>query len=247
MNVEVNPKSAVAIVSGTTAEITRLEDILVAWAGQTRGGGMPVWLRRGARRLDALLGSLLSLGILGPDVHAEERSEIARLRLGIAPLNAYLRPYQRAAVQAAVGAPHRRCILSLPMGSGKTRIACALARVVGGSWLYLVANQQLADQTRKEAPSNMSCYSFGTAPDSALAEAEGLIVDEVHRVAARTYARRVMKCNAAYRVGLSGTPLLRCDARNSLTLGLFGPVVYQITVQELESLGFLSRGAFVSV
>ena len=246
MNIDVRTTqtSGLCIVRGCKGQLDHLESSLRDWAGQTRRG-MSVWIRRDKRTLEVLTGALLACGLWEVQplaLTAEELTTLAELESW-----GFLRPYQAAAVRAALVAPCGRGIVSVPTGGGKTRIAHALASVTEKSWVYLAPNQELARQTADGAPLNLACYSFGTAPADALAGAHGLVVDEVHRAGARTWSRVILRSAAVRRVGLSGTPLLRCDSRNTIVMSLLGPVVYEISMKALESDGFIAPGVVRNV
>jgi len=254
LNVEISTRSAIATIRGRAGKLDRVESNLWDWARQIgraarQNKAQPVWVRRGPLQLDVLLGAALGAGLVpanpehrlsNPDgpLEADQQQHMAKLQA-----SGYLRPYQAEAVRAAIEAPYGRGIIDAPMGSGKTRICHAIAQVVGGSWVYLVANQQLALQTADGAPKNLQCFSYGTVPDSALQSCVGLLADECHRVSANSYSRVPLRSRAAWRIGLSGTPLLRQDSRNPLVVGLLGPLIFYINKKILEKGGYLARGS----
>jgi superfamily II DNA or RNA helicase len=88
------------------------------------------------------------------------------------------------------------------------------------------------------------CCSYGTVPPRAEGWT-GLIVDEVHGAAARDRAKVLAGIKAEYRIGLSATPLKRQDKRNSLVIGLLGPVVYTVEMGELVERGQLADGRVI--
>ena len=189
---------------------------------------------------------------------------------------AILRSYQAAAITAALSAPWSRGIIKIPTGGGKTRICVGLV-VVGSlimgirKWIYLVCNQQLAQQTQKEfdgightmfeamgleveIENRIQCLSYGKVDlqkVKAWAESTrlGIIVDECHGISARTRAEVLLQLGAIGTVGavvgLSATPLDRSDEKNALIAGLIGPIVFEITMDELVSRGYLARGKVV--
>lgn len=79
------------------------------------------------------------------------------------------------------------------------------------------------------------------AATALLERAQGLIVDECHTAPAETYLAQLMRTkNAYYRVGLSGTPLARGDARSQYAIAAIGPIVYRIKPQLLIDRGVLA-------
>jgi superfamily II DNA or RNA helicase len=70
----------------------------------------------------------------------------------------------------------------------------------------------------------------------------GLIVDEAHTCAADTFWAVAMATpRAAYRIGLSGTPLARGDRKSALVIAALGPVIYRQKAEPLIQAGVLSR------
>jgi superfamily II DNA or RNA helicase len=248
--VETSQQSALATVRGTRRELDALEDSLRALAGQTgqraaQRSGMQVWLRCGPEELEVLTGFLLGLHLenAGPLKESIINLHVAQKRLADIAQALSLRHYQGEAVWAAVTAPWGRGVISCPTGSGKTRIAHAIAEVAGGRWLYLAPSMTLALQTADAgAPSNLTCSSFSCAGKDGLESCDGLIVDELHRVGACTYSRTIIRSRARFRIGLSATPFMRRDPRNVLAMGLLGPEVYSISLRELQAQGFLPSG-----
>lgn len=75
-----------------------------------------------------------------------------------------------------------------------------------------------------------------------LARVGGVICDEAHTVAADTFwAVAMATSSAAYRAGLSGTPLARGDRKSALVIAALGPVVYRQKAEPLIQAGVLSR------
>lgn len=76
----------------------------------------------------------------------------------------------------------------------------------------------------------------------------GVICDEAHTVAADTFWRVTMATTrAAYRAGLSGTPLARGDRKSALVIAALGPVIYRLKAEPLIEAGVLSRPAIKMV
>jgi superfamily II DNA or RNA helicase len=172
----------------------------------------------------------------------------------------WLWPHQQAAVDAALTAPLGRSILEVPTGGGKTRIAAGLgvAGALAGArrWLYAAPNLELLKQAKSTfdaAPGTgsvqweFSTYSQLRAEAASLGEFDGAIFDEVHRAAACGWSFGVVMVKANIRVGMSGTPLDRTDARNPIVMGLTGPVVMRVELPELQEQGKLAKGSVVPV
>jgi len=69
-------------------------------------------------------------------------------------------------------------------------------------------------------------------------EVDVLVVDETHRLPARTWANIAMVCGAEWRYGLSGTPLVYDDERDMLLIGVTGDIIEGVRVKDLVSLGY---------
>lgn len=70
----------------------------------------------------------------------------------------------------------------------------------------------------------------------------GLVCDEAHTVAADTFWQVAMATSqAAYRVGLSGTPLARGDRKSALVIAALGPVIYRLKADPLIAAGVLAK------
>jgi superfamily II DNA or RNA helicase len=206
---------------------------------------MRVWIRHGDDGLTALTGAVLACNLLAGAKLSSCISDAA-----LSSTDGYLRDYQISAATAALRAPMGRGILSLPMGSGKSRIALAIiaASPPGARWLYLAPNQQLITQVaeREMHPPGgrlddhiVSYSTYGMVSSIELSLCDGIIADEVHRGAANTHSRAIVNSRALWRIGLSGTPTERMDARNSLVIGLLGPILCSVGIPELVSAGRL--------
>lgn len=183
-----------------------------------------------------------------------------------------VRDYQADAAVAALCAPFGRGLVEVAMGGGKTYISALIAvlgATVGrGRWLYLVQNKELAQQSlrsfeacvpqmsealvelggdcerrlrREPAVLDATTYA-GIRRDAVGGCYDGILVDECHLLPAPTRCVPFASVAASWRIGLSGTPLDRQDGANPMVIGLLGPVRFRITIDELESRGFLSRG-----
>jgi len=147
----------------------------------------------------------------------------------------------------------KRGIISLPTGSGKTRIAIKAISLLKVSSLIVVPTLDLIDQWVKKVEyfidTDIGIFGGGkkdlgfitiSTYDSAYLNAEFLgnkflflIFDEVHHLPSPSY-RQIAELNAAiYRMGLSATPeredLLHLDLPK-----LVGPVVYEKKATDLS-------------
>ena len=168
-----------------------------------------------------------------------------------------LRPYQEAALSAWELA-HRRGIIALPTGSGKTRLAIDAIRRTGLSALCLVPTRVLLDQWLREIAAvyegAVGCYGDGArhlAPltvatfESAyrhmaqLGNQFGLvIVDEVHHFGAGLRDEALEMMIAGARLGLTATPP-RDAAVLARLAELVGPTIFELAVADLAG-GFLA-------
>lgn len=70
----------------------------------------------------------------------------------------------------------------------------------------------------------------------------GAVVHNCHQTPAKTiFQITVASINAAYRIGLSGTPFDRGDQKGMATIGALGPVIHRVKSDELIAAGFLSE------
>lgn len=183
---------------------------------------------------------------------------------------AWLRPYQREAVNAVVA--HARGIVWAATGAGKTEIAIGLVKAIPVPWLLLVHRGGLADQAasryelrtglpagrvfegewRIPPTARLVCATFQSVAEgikrglpmaqAVLARAQGLMIDECHTAAADTFWGVAQRTKAAFwRVGFSGTPLDRTDRRSVLAVAALGPVIFRLDAARLVKEGVLAR------
>jgi len=175
---------------------------------------------------------------------------------------AWLRTYQRSAVDS-VQVRRPRGMIKAPTGAGKSEIFIGLTRALPCEWLFVVHRASILDEVAKryalrtgeqagvfssgrwrKGTCNVTLASFQTLHRGLkrgdaitrdfLCAMQGVNVDECHaQSAASFYAVLQSMPNAYYRVGQSGTPLVRDDWDNLRTIGALGPVIYQIPRQVL--------------
>jgi superfamily II DNA or RNA helicase len=162
-----------------------------------------------------------------------------------------LRPYQDLAL-AAWETAHRRGVIVLPTGAGKTRVAVAAIARTGARTLCLVPTRVLLDQwcevLAASGAKRVGRYGDGerTVGDvtvatfkSAFLYAEDvgnlfdlLVVDEAHHFGGGVGDESLEMCTALWRLGLTATPVSD-DTRCARLDRLLGPVVYGCSVEEL--------------
>ena len=168
-----------------------------------------------------------------------------------------LRPYQEAALSAWELA-HRRGIVALPTGSGKTRLAIDAIRRTGLSALCLVPTRVLLDQWSREiatvyegavgrygdgarqlAPVTVATFESAYRHMAQLGDRFDLvIVDEVHHFGAGLRDEALEMTTAGARLGLTATPP-RDAAVLARLAELVGPTVFELAVADLAG-GFLA-------
>jgi superfamily II DNA or RNA helicase len=165
------------------------------------------------------------------------------------------RRYQLDAIRAAIVAPLGRGYLDVGTGGGKTHIAAGLAFAGTGRWLYVTHGRSQVRQAEKAFASigktldiSIICRTWGKVTSDQLGkDMAGIIVDECHQCPAPSRAHILAQFRGGWRIGLSGTPLDRTDAKNYLVVGLLGPQLHQISVRELTAQGSLTPGKVVVV
>jgi superfamily II DNA or RNA helicase len=161
-----------------------------------------------------------------------------------------LRPYQQAAAFSWELA-HRRGIVVLPTGGGKTRVALAVLAQTGARALCLVPTRVLLEQwlfeLRKVHGGPVGCLGDGERRLEAVTVAtfesayrhmprlgrdfELLVVDEVHHFGVGVRDEALEMSAASYRLGLTATPPDKVAL--SRLEDLVGPVVYELGVGDL--------------
>lgn len=178
-----------------------------------------------------------------------------------------LRPYQREAKEAfwdRVFAGLRRGIIQLPTGTGKTLLAAAMARELGGRTLWIAHRDELIEQPRRtfaavwpeasvgvvkaeqdEADAQVVLASIQTIYQPhrlrRLGAFDFVVVDEAHHAVAPTW-RRTLVGVGGFRP--DGPPVLGLTATvergDQLALGeVFEEVVYQLQLLEAIRQGWL--------
>jgi len=174
-----------------------------------------------------------------------------------------LRPYQQRAISIACS--KKRGVIQAPAGSGKTEVAIGIISSLSyPKTLYLVHQRGLMHQTAERIERRLRCepgiigdgiyrqrrITVATIqalwhrikdPRTALLlrDAQLLIIDECHHASATTWYRIAMKTHAAFRFGLSATPMVANSLRNMKLAAATGPIIVRISEEKLAEHGYL--------
>lgn len=185
-----------------------------------------------------------------------------------------LRSYQQAIVQDALAAG--RAILQAPTGSGKTEVGAELVRRLGLPTLWVIHRTDLLHQTaaRLHRRLGMPVGVVGGGHHETLPVTVGmvqtlvkirdlgwwrqwqvLILDETHHGSSFTWHTVASRCTrAAWRFGLSATPLTGDPLKDAKLEGATGRLIQEVavegemmplTVERLVADGFLARPRIV--
>lgn len=181
----------------------------------------------------------------------------------------WLMAHQQEAVEIAK--THPRGVFQHPTGSGKGEIVVALAELYPVDWIFLVHSKDLVEQQIKRFEARtgeecgrimegqwttrrVTCATFQSvykaimgkgrkreAMREYLANVDGIMVDECHRVPAHTFYKVCMSCKASLRYGFSGTPFSRTDKKDLYAWGAIGPIIHRIESQRLIDAGIIAK------
>ncbi len=165
-----------------------------------------------------------------------------------------LRWYQTEAIARAMD---RQCgIIRAPTGSGKTTIALGLVAAVRVPTLVVVWSGALFDQWVQRLRDELGLRAdeigrYGAGHDQVrpvtvamqqklwrgmsrdfVARWGMVVIDEVQRAPARTFAEVVGQIPAKYRIGISADET-RPDGLEAVTYDVFGPLVYEVSRDDL--------------
>jgi len=164
-----------------------------------------------------------------------------------------LRDYQQKALDAWM--KHKRGIVVMPTGAGKTHVAIAVVAALQKTALVVVPTVELVEQWREKLshffPGRVGAWHGGEKRESCITvitydsaytsiETMGnkymtLVFDEVHHLPSPSYRQIAELSPAIYRLGLTAT-LERADGLHIDLDWLVGPVVYKATANQLRGL-----------
>lgn len=246
----------------TSPEVLAIAREIASYDDQTQDGVVRVPLiDAGNQVLTGLVPNII-LGLRTKNVKCTWEDKRVAPSCEILPPSAYgqhLRDYQREAVERCV--TKKRGILVAGTGAGKTVCASEIMRVIRCRWVFLTHRIELVHQTiaaikkftgedaggiydneRITVTTLQTFYSRlqnGRLQD--VNRFDGLILDECHIAPASTYLETICSIDAFYRIGLTGTPEGRSDARDIFVTAALGPVIYKVTPQMLVGNGTLAK------
>lgn len=179
--------------------------------------------------------------------------------------NIELRDYQKESV--CLGLEKSRGIFDLPTGSGKSAVGAAIIKALDLKTLWLTHRKELFKQSQDflklyllkqkiglvgEGIFEPRKITVGMVPTlysridheevkALLASIQVLILDECHRSASQTWYKLSQSIPAYFRIGLSGTPLMRGDNKNLLIIATTGEVLYRMKSAKLTERGLLKE------
>lgn len=175
-----------------------------------------------------------------------------------------LRDYQRDAVDSVIH--NRGGVVAIPTGGGKTLVGLKLVKRIGRRALVAVHTQELlyqwgervrdvlgvdprliGDGNWSEGPVTVAVMQSLISRGANAIEGEygTLLFDECHRTGAAEKMHEIgMDVDAGWRVGLSATPWRNVDGGELKIEGAAGPVVAEVSAEELIEAGHLARPKF---
>jgi len=180
--------------------------------------------------------------------------------------------YQLTAVQTAVR--EKQGIIRIATGGGKSEVACAITKHLGLQTLFAVTTKELLYQGRERFKKRLGLtdteigiigdghWSPGTfvtiatidtlesrvetaACQAFLKSIEVMFADEAHHMGSETWYEICMLCPAAYRYGLSGTPMDRTDGANLRLIAAIGDVIVDIPNKFLMERGISAKTSII--
>lgn len=152
-----------------------------------------------------------------------------------------LRPYQCVAVQAIF--EYQMGIVRIPTGGGKTKVAIEAIKTHfhDKKVLVIVPTIDLKIQWEKQC-GTATVRTYQSIKDRKwLQSFDVVFMDECHHAAAKTIFKIGMNIRQDARIyGLSATPFLR-EEDNLKVEAVLGPIIYQITEQELIEQGWIIK------
>lgn len=175
-------------------------------------------------------------------------------------LTVTLRDYQISYLTEAL--KRKRMIVDSVTGSGKTTIMASILATLNVPTLIMVPNKTVLAQLNQELHNLLPSFEFGIAsggkvdwkgniiglastlvkmPVEQLRLFKVLLVDEAHTCAAAQAMEVILRMNAGFRFGFTGTSTGRSDGRDLVVQGLLGEPVKITDSTELMKQGYLAK------
>ena len=163
-------------------------------------------------------------------------------------LSITLRDYQLDYVFNAL--KERRLVCHSSVASGKTAMMAAIISILKTPTLIMVPDLTIQNQLYTELAKllpGLYEYTIGIPRNlikkstEALQQYKLLLVDECHTIAADQATDVILRNNAHYRIGFTGTPTGRSDNKDLIIQGLLGRISQYIEVDELVAKGYLAE------
>ena len=136
-----------------------------------------------------------------------------------------------------------RGTISMPTGSGKSKVIQLIADKLGLRTLVVVPNLEIKKQLQETLSGcdNVTVENIDSTRLSKLKDCDCLIIDEAHHVAAKTYQtlNKTAWNGIYYRFFLTATPFRNNDTENLLFESIAGEVIYRLTYKEAVSKGYI--------
>jgi superfamily II DNA or RNA helicase len=166
----------------------------------------------------------------------------------IPTLTETLRPYQVDYCLKALKL--NRCIIESSTGSGKTLMMAAIMSILNIPTLIIASDNTMETQLQTELMRLLvkpPKFAIGIARnlinmgDVELQQYPLLLVDEAHKCAASQATEVIIRNNAPFRFGFTGTATGRSDGKDLVVQGLLGEIIKLVETDTLVEQGYLAK------
>jgi len=189
----------------------------------------------------------------------EDHRKFPKIEYKIPDITVDLRPYQIEYLAKALR--ERRMIVDSVTGSGKTIMMASILDTLGLATLIIAPNATVQTQLKVELMKLLPHKTFGFVgggvkdlatvtiglsrslvklTDEELRKFKLLLVDDGHCAAANQIASIILRMEAPYRFGFTGTSTGRSDNKDLVVHGLLGHPIRLIEPQELVEAGYIA-------
>lgn len=193
------------------------------------------------------------------DFQIEDHRKFPRIEYKVPDITVDLRSYQIEYLGKALR--ERRMIVDSVTGSGKTVMMASILDTLGLATLIIAPNATVQTQLKIELMKLLPHKTFGIVgggvkdlatvtiglsrsltklSDEELRKFKLLLVDDGHCAAANQILDIIIRMNAPYRFGFTGTSTGRSDNKDLIVHGLLGQPIRLIEPQELVKAGYIA-------